>query len=201
MLSAIAAVLFLGKNPSRDGQLICCQKNSIFLSTPSSHPVYASVDPDGHPDIYHTFLERPFQPILSRDHREEFSKRSPTVAIRYDEPGQRIIQRFVSVGRGHSATKSTCTHEAESPRRLVFTLTVRFQLESPRATISSSYSEGKNCLRCEDMLEKVNLPCVSVGRSGLLFASLSLLPRISSQSAVGLAVACTPWPGDQPASE
>jgi hypothetical protein len=126
-------------------------QNSIFLSTPSSHPVYASVDPDGHPDIYHTFLERPFQPILSRDHREEFSKRSPTVAIRYDEPGQRIIQRFVSVGREHSATKSTCTHEAESPRRQVFTLTVRFQLESPRATISSSYSEGKNCLRCEGM--------------------------------------------------
>ncbi|KAI5203311.1 hypothetical protein E4T39_04148, partial [Aureobasidium subglaciale] len=32
------------------------------------------------------YFERPFSPILTRDHREEFSGRSPTVALRYDEP-------------------------------------------------------------------------------------------------------------------
>ena len=32
------------------------------------------------------FAERPLQPILTRDHREESSERSPTVALRYDEP-------------------------------------------------------------------------------------------------------------------
>lgn len=96
----------------------------LYLSfTPSSRPVYASVDPEGLPDIYHTFLERPLQPILSRDHREEYSKSSLTVALRYGEPVSES-SNALSQSSGDTArvaTESTRTHEAESPRRLVFT--------------------------------------------------------------------------------
>jgi hypothetical protein len=58
-----------------------------LLDSTSLHFVYASVDPDGTPGYLPYFsLERPFSPILTRDHREESSKRSPTVALRYEEP-------------------------------------------------------------------------------------------------------------------
>ncbi|CAD0089934.1 unnamed protein product, partial [Aureobasidium vineae] len=117
-------------------------------------------------------------PILTRDHREEFSKRSPTVAIRYDEP-RAAYQATLCLRRAgtHTTKRSACTCEAESARRLVFTPVVRFRLESPRATISSSYNQWFFCLRCEDMLEKVNLPRVSVGQSDSLFITLIFLPQ------------------------
>jgi hypothetical protein len=86
------------------------------------------------------FFERPLQPILTRDHREKSSKRSPTVALRYDEPRA-----------AHQAT--LCLSEAGTPHEKI-RLYVRskvgevgilpavcVQLESPRATIASSYEQ------------------------------------------------------------
>ncbi|KAH0343920.1 hypothetical protein KCU81_g5039, partial [Aureobasidium melanogenum] len=198
MLSAIAAVVFLGKKDiaSQQRQSINLLPKELYLSfTPSSRPVYASVDPEGLPDIYHTFLERPLQPILSRDHREEYSKSSLTVALRYGEPVSES-SNALSQSSGDTArvaTESTRTHEAESPEEAGLHSAVRFQLESPMATISSSYSEWLICLRCEDMLEKVNL-LLCLGRLVRFVVRVSQLPASGYQvkSAVGLVVACTP---------
>lgn len=127
-----------------------CFQNSIFLPTPLPTPFTRRLTPTATRTSTILFLSDRFSQYSlvtiarnsQRDRqRSQFATRSQ---------GQRIIQRFVSVGRGHRATKSTCTHEAD-PRRLAFILAVRFQLELPRATISSSYSELTICLRCEGM--------------------------------------------------
>jgi hypothetical protein len=116
----------------------------LYLSYPTSlYPSYASVDTDGKagylPYFYLSDRFRQYSLVTIARSAQRDRQRSHFATTSQE---QRIMQRFVSVKRGHRTKISACTCEAESARLVSFQLSVSSSLfESPRATISSSYNE------------------------------------------------------------
>jgi hypothetical protein len=107
-----------------------CFQNSISQIPPlwSLHPIYAPVDPDGTagylPYFYLSDRFRQYSLVTIARSAQRDRQRSHFATTSQE---QRIMQRFVSVKRGHRTRRSACTCEAESAR-LVFFPAVRFQL-------------------------------------------------------------------------
>ena len=122
--------------------LLLFASRTLSSSIPSSHPVYASVGLLGTPEYlpYFSLSDRFSQYSLVTIARKS-TKRSPTVALRYEEPRAAYQATLCLSGAGAERKRSAYTREAESGGGWQFSPVVRCQLESPRATISVSCNQ------------------------------------------------------------
>lgn len=137
--------------PSRASRFFSLLPELYPSSSISFHPVYASVEPDGTPG---------YLPYFSTSDRcSQYSLVTLARSLQRD----RQRSHFATTSQGQRSQATLClsgagTHHEKvrlyvrsKAREVGIPPAVRFQLESPRATISSSYNQQIFCLRCEAM--------------------------------------------------
>ena len=136
----------------RSLMLLLFASRTLSPSTPSSHPVYASVGLLGTPEyLPYFFFERPFLPILSRDHREEIHKEIANGRTSLRRAKGCVSGNALSQWSGGRAKKVRLYARSRVGRRLAIQSCCPLS-----ARVTKGYNLGQLqpvdiCLRCEGM--------------------------------------------------